>query len=321
MKRIFFISLILIGCISCEKVIPFDGDVAVSKLVINSLFQSDSTFKVHVSSSKSVIDTASLQYVEDAVVAIKDKNGIIIENLIHNTNGFYIGQTFPNNYQTYQLVVSHPNYDNVSAIDSLPAPIIINNIDTTTLVDPINGDRLEVTLNFDDPENIQNFYLVETFAVFESLLMKDSIDSNGNPVLDTLTGDAIQDTIEFELDTSQQYMLLTDEVFQNGGSPWQNQGLFNDLLFDGQTKALTIEIPYDSYSEQGDGYKYSYQIKGLRLYLNNISTSYYYYRTSLKLYEDQSGNPFAQPVQVFSNINNGFGVFAGAQVSYFDYNF
>ncbi|MFL2585588.1 MAG: DUF4249 domain-containing protein [Parvicellaceae bacterium] len=303
MKRIYFISLILIGFISCEKVIPFEGEVAVSKLVINSLFQSDSTFKVHVSSSKSVIDTASFQNIEDAVVAIRDKNGNIIENLVHDSNGFYKGQTFPNNYQTYQLVVSHINYNNISAIDSLPAPIFINNVDTTTLADPINGDRLEITLNFDDPGNIQNYYLIETYAIFESLLIKD------------------QDTIESELDTTQQYMLLTDEVFQNGGSPWREQGLFNDLLFDGQTKALTIEIPNDNYSGSEDGYEYSYQTKGLRIYLHNISPSYYYYRTSLELYQQSSGNPFAQPVQVFSNINNGFGVFAGAQVNYFDYNF
>ena len=53
------------------------------------------------------------------------------------------------------------------------------------------------------------------------------------------------------------------------------------------------------------------------IYNNNISKSYYYYRTSLELYVDAPRNPFAQPVQVFSNINNGFGIFAGAQISYF----
>ena len=61
----------------------------------------------------------------------------------------------------------------------------------------------------------------------------------------------------------------------------------------------------------------SYKTLSITLHLQNISKSYYYYRTSLELYKDASRNPFAQPVQVFSNINNGFGIFAGAQVSYF----
>ena len=61
MKKFTYI-LLLFGIISCEKVIPFDGDVNTPKLVINSVFESDSTFKVHVSSSRSVIDTASFKF-------------------------------------------------------------------------------------------------------------------------------------------------------------------------------------------------------------------------------------------------------------------
>ena len=38
-------------------------------------------------------------------------------------------------------------------------------------------------------------------------------------------------------------MLLNDEVFQNGGSPWEDEGLFNDILFNGQTKSLEISLP------------------------------------------------------------------------------
>ena len=95
MKKLFFLLSVSFIYISCEKVIPFEGDVNIPKLVINSIFQSDSTFKVHVSSSRSVIDTASFQNIEDAVVKIKDDNGAIIETLNHLDNGFYLGQVFP----------------------------------------------------------------------------------------------------------------------------------------------------------------------------------------------------------------------------------
>ena len=300
MNRLLFLLSISLAYISCEKVIPFDGDVNTPKLVINSIFQSDSSFKVHVSSSRSVIDTASFKNIDDAIVTIKDRNENIIETLNHVENGFYKGQTFPQENQNYILEVNHPNYANITASDSLPSPIIINSVDTSTIIDPINGNRLQISMNFDDPENTQNYYLIETYSVNEYLVIKNS------------------DTTEYELDTTKQFMVLTDEVFQNGGSPWREQGLFNDLLFNGQNKTLELEIPNDSWSGSEDGYDWSYQTLTLRLYLHNITLSYYYYRTSLELFQNASGNPFAQPVQVFSNVENGFGVFAGSQISFFD---
>ena len=300
MCRLLFLLSISLAYISCEKVIPFDGDVNTPKLVINSIFQSDSSFKVHVSSSRSVIDTASFKNIDDAIVTIKDRNENIIETLNHVENGFYKGQTFPKENQTYILEVNHPNHANITASDSLPSPITINSVDTSTMVDPINGNRLQISMNFDDPENTQNYYLIETYSVNEYLVIKNS------------------DTTEYELDTTKQFMVLTDEVFQNGGSPWREQGLFNDLLFNGQNKTLELEIPNDSWSGSEDGYDWSYQTLTLRLYLHNITLSYYYYRTSLELFQNASGNPFAQPVQVFSNVENGFGVFAGSQISFFD---
>ena len=300
MKKIFILLVIASTFISFEKVIPFEGDVTVSKLVINSIFESDSNFKVHVSSSRSVVDTASFLNIEDAEVKILDNDGNIVDVLNHINNGFYIGQTYPEENKTYNLEVKHPNYTNITSLDSLPAPINIKSIDTTTVLDPINGDRIQINLNFDDPSNFQNYYLLETYAVSEYILLEGI------------------DTIEHEIDTAQQYMILSDVVFQNGGSPWRDQGLFNDLLFNGQNKVLEFEIPFYDESGYEDGYEWSYKISGIRIYLHNISKSYYYYRTSLELYQNTSGNPFAQPVQVYSNIENGFGIFAGSQITYFD---
>ena len=300
MKKLFFLLSVSLIYISCEKVIPFEGDVNTPKLVINSVFESDSTFKVHVSSSRSVIDTSSFENIDDAVVTIKDGNGNVIEVLNHFVNGFYKGQVLPEENTTYILEVNHPNYAKITASDSLPSPIIINSVDTSTILDPINGNRLRISMNFDDPENNQNYYLLETYSVNEYLIVENL------------------DTIEYELDTTKQFMVLTDEVFQNGGSPWRDQGLFNDLLFNGQNKTLEIEIPNENWSGSEDGYDWSYKTLTLRLYLHNITISYYYYRTSLELFQNASGNPFAQPVQVYSNIENGFGVFAGSQISFFD---
>ena len=48
------------------------------------------------------------------------------------------------------------------------------------------------------------------------------------------------------------------------------------------------------------------------IYFMNISSSLYHFHKSLKNHVNSSGDPFSQPTQVYSNINNGIGVFAGA---------
>ena len=301
MKRLILISIILSSIISCEKIITFEGEDIVPKLVINSIFEKDSIFKVHVSNSKSIVGNGSISNISNASVLIKDINGNIIDSLIYGNNGFYIGQQKPNQITDYKLEVNHTNYSSVYSIDNLPSLITINNIDTNTIISNDFDDleeRIELTVSFDDPFGTQNFYLVESFVS----------GPYGFIYNDDTIWEANSDT------TLQVEMILTDEVFQNNGNPKQNSGIFNDLLFDGQTKLLNLEISKSTISEK-EGKRIIVNSDHIKFYLHNISMDYYYYLTSLNLYNDRSGNPFAQPVQVFSNIENGFGIFAGAQIS------
>lgn len=291
--------MFILSIISCEKVIPFDDNEISPKMAINGIFQSDTTWKIHVSSSKSVIDSASFKNITNASVFILDGNENIIEELIHDTNGFYLGSTSPQENFTYNLSIIHPTLDDITSRNEVPSIINLIGIDTATSYS--NGEKyLDLTVNFEDPGNASNYYLVETYVIGLGLEIE-----NG-------------DTLESGIDTSRAFMLLNDEVFQDGGSPWKDQGLFNDLLFNGQTKSLEISIPNNDWNWGEAGFIYSYRYIGLRFYLYNISQDYYYYRRSLELYNQTNGNPFAQPVQVFSNIQNGFGIFGGAQVNYFD---
>ena len=126
----------------------------------------------------------------------------------------------------------------------------------------------------------------------------------------------------YEEENYQQILILADEVFQSKRNSWEEQGLFNDLVFNGQTKSLQVSIPKffleEEYIYQDGNTVYESGLKKIRFYLHNISLPYFYFRTSLQAYDQTSGSPFAQPVQVYSNIENGFGIFAGAQVSYID---
>ena len=297
MKKLICV-ISIVGFISCEKVIPFDEEIVEPKLVINGVFHSDTTWRIHVSSSRSVVDSTSYKNITNASVFISDGDENLIEELIHDTNGFYLGNTNPQENLNYHLSIYHPTIDSVFSQSTLPTPVNFTGIDTTT--SNSNGEKyLELTVHFEDPGNASNYYFIETYVI--------------GLRIETLNEDTL-----YEIDTSKANMLLTDEVFQDGGSPWKDQGLFNDLLFNGQTKSLEISIPNNEFKGSEGGETSTYKNIGLRFYIYNISQDYFFHLRGLELYDQTSNNPFAQPVQVFSNIQNGFGIFAGTQVKYFD---
>jgi hypothetical protein len=53
--------------------------------------------------------------------------------------------------------------------------------------------------------------------------------------------------------------------------------------------------------------------------LRTISEDYYKYKTTLQQQNHLSGDPFAQPLNIYNNIENGFGVFAGYNESIYKY--
>ena len=90
------------------------------KMVVNGIFQSDTVWRIHVSSSRSVIDSASFNNVVNASVLIEDDNGNIIDVLAHDTNGFYIGNTIPQENLTYNLSIIHPTLDDITSRNEIP---------------------------------------------------------------------------------------------------------------------------------------------------------------------------------------------------------
>ncbi len=76
---------------------------------------------------------------------------------------------------------------------------------------------------------------------------------------------------------------------------------FSDKDADGKVFDKSIKI-YQSISAPGNSGE---------LYLIHATKEYYLFHTKLAASGNSSDNPFAEPVQMFTNINGGFGVFAG----------
>ena len=293
MNKSFYIIFILSSfLISCEKVIEFDVETTTPKIVINSIFESDENWNVHLSSSLSVIDTSNLSNIEDASVHIFDDQNQIIETLVHDSLGFYQGLSKPIDGMKYKIEASALNFENVNAIDSTPQKSTILALDTNSFISNSN-ERMNISISFNQSISISNYYKIAVKIGREKYTT--TLNQNGASIVDT--------------NYKEKWINVRPESSFTKRTPNSKEIIFKDDTFNSNEESVTFSIKNLIYKDNQDA---SYSLKFITIYFYGISHDHYRYYNSLKIFEENSSNIFAQPVQVFSNVNNGFGVFAGS---------
>lgn len=100
----------------------------------------------------------------------------------------------------------------------------------------------------------------------------------------------VWESISFPGDT------FVEALYQDGRSE-----LLDDVNFNGSSYVLTFK-GYDNSA--------GYQLKSVYAHFLTTDPAYYHYHRSLESYSNSGGNPFAEPVVVYSNIDKGRGVVA-----------
>lgn len=275
---------------SCEKAIPFEQEIESNKVVVNGIYFRDSVWKIHLSQSRFILDTSTSTNLENATISILDQNANTIDTLQYYNNGFYVGSKSPN-YGSYVLNIKSILNENITSISTLPNPVPANIIDTLSYINNGNN-RLEISLNFDDPINDENYFEIGVYMKKRKM----SINTNSNGQTDT----------NYSL-TSKWMNLKCDD--QNIEKTINSNLIFNDKLFNGSNKTLVFNVRNKVKDFSNDP---SNEILNFDVYFMNISSSLYHFHKSLKNHVNNSSDPFSQPTQVYSNIYNGIGVFAGA---------
>ena len=289
MKKLFYFILLIIIC-SCEKAIPFEQEIESNKVVVNGIYFRDSVWKIHLSKSRFILDTSTSTNLENATISILDQNANIIDTLHHVDNGFYIGFKSPNN-GPYMLNVKTSLNENINSTSILPNTVPAFIADTLSYVNS-GKNRLQISLNFDDPITDENYFEIGVYMKKRKM----SVNTNSNGQTDT----------NYSL-ISKWMNLKCDD--QNIEKTINNNLIFNDKLFNGSNKTLRFDVRNRVKDFSNDP---SNKILNFDIYFMNICSSLYHFHKSLKNHVNSSGDPFSQPTQVYSNINNGIGVFAGA---------
>jgi hypothetical protein len=291
MKRyIFFLSLLVV-LTACEKTIDLPIEYTEPKLVVNSITSPDSLWSVHLSASKYIYETSAIPLISDATISLQEIGGDSIA-LIPKGNGLYVAQSEkPISGRSYTLSVNHPNFEAVSGQVSIPSSIGLSGIQKMENVIVQDYTYTKIRITFDDPPG-QNFYRISFF--------QSGLGYDWNSSAQEITW------IEYPFWVSYQD---PNSNSVDGSLIGMETLLLSDEFFDG--KEYSLDILVDSY--YFDQYQSEYD-QFFKVKLHHVSKDYYWFAVSLEsYYEGSDFDFFTQPVQVYTNIENGLGIFASYQ--------
>ena len=288
MKKTFniIIALLLVLVIqSCETVVDLKTPEHKQLLVPNCFFNTDSFMVVQLSTSKGSLDNNQKSNTVNAATVQVFENGQIKEILQQIGDGIYKANTFkPKAGKTYHLKINAGNYDEVDAANTIPIPIPINNFsfkDSAFIESGGGGGYMaQLTLNISDPANEQNYYAIQVFTY-------DTMFLNFPPG----PGDTL---------------IIARKIYAYSEDPNTSYSsyaevMMNDEIINGQN--YSFKINFSSYEIMPNS--------KINAVLQSVSKEFFLYATTLTNQQNNQGNPFSEPVRVYSNINNGLGIFAG----------
>ena len=160
----------------------------------------------------------------------------------------------------------------------------------------------------DDPANEKNYYYLLPYMV--ELLPEDDINTLDFDSLWFANGkrDGYSDLNVNTFNIEGLYP--NDNKDNNYKNEYFKGYLFSDETFDGKIKEINLLLQEYRYNSSGD--RTSYAV--FELY--HLSEEYYrYYYAHQNQQEWKEENLYREPVQLYTNIQNGLGIFAGASLS------
>lgn len=300
---IIFLIFLPFACTEQQKIIPDTG----RRITINGLIGTDSLLNVQIGRSAYINDLTGISHslIEDldsAEVKIFEHNKDI-DSLFHvppfylynmrsvfNTGNYRSKNIFPEPGKIYEIQVTVNHLPIARGTISIPALVEILKVDTARItLEPgtyyNSNEGFICNIEFTDPSEESNYYILD----IREKITRNRILNNNN--------------LEFS---------CSDPIIEerlNGGEG--NVGIaFSDKLIDGQKHILPVIIKRESIGVVTSGLS---QTVCFRLY--SITEDFFRYIHDLNIYSKNFGSPFFEPVMMYSNILNGYGMIAGAAIS------
>jgi hypothetical protein len=297
-KYILFLSIATISFASCEKTVTINIPEKAPRLILNSILEKGDTIHLVVGKTRHILSTAIMGNLDESY-AVKDASAVVFENSIPVDTLVYYSSS--HDYRSvknttirpginYTYKVSAPGYTNAEAGCTLPSQSVIaevvrvKNAKTNS-----SGQSMdEVSVKINDPAAEKNFYLVQIFPAWSNNMQYAVYCVN--------TNDKDVEQIGDDADP-----LATDNCYDGG------QLLMSDINFNGKQKLLNLFVESSELQEYKDA---SGNMRHSFVRVLRITEDYFKYLKSYNSYLNATDNPFAEPVNVYSNVKNGLGIFA-----------
>ncbi len=287
--RTIFIFILLIF-ISCEKEIELKLDKGQDKLVVNSLFYPDTNFRVYVTTTK-LINENKNTFVNDAVVKLY-KNDVYLETLNFEGDGWYTSVAKPEYDTRYKIeVLQGEKY--VFAESSIPDTAIF--LGEYTIKNTCEGSYLtsnttyKLTIIHDNSK--ERFYQTMEGTFFQT---EEDYRNISDPSI-------LSDS---EIEYNPKSLFFSNKLFESDTAIIHiSKSTITDFGIDCN---IIIGVPYSNFYVQ----------------TKNLSKEYYLFlKTWVKHKYNQNSDtnieePIklifqGQPIEMYSNVVGGYGVFAG----------
>ncbi len=326
MKKLKFIYILplLLSMAGCEKIIEFDqGNILIDGITINALAVSDTVFTASISKAFPFYSMKALegdvfwiydgslegqyeQLYKDSAL-IKDA---IVQLSINDTQQYKM--TYDSDTYTYKSTYIPKGGDRLMmSVESIDFPIAKSEIQIphSQKIEIIsyekayspNNDRIvegdmfdymgqdtiaRITLKIYDPAQSQNFYRLKVRGYALSYYDNGDLAYMHNDIY--TSEDAIFKDVQL------------DKGYR--GWPAYFSNVFSDQLFNGKEYEFTVE----SRLRKGDPGTNHVVVE-----LQSITKELYYYLKSTMLYRIIPQDAYTEPIMIYSNIENGWGILGG----------
>ena len=282
MKKLvnIILPLIILTIISsCEQETNVVFPPYEPKIVVNGLISDQEPSLVVLSQSTASQDTGFIPFITRASVQVLSSNGSLYDNLTYDAfQGGFVGSKAALQNAEYQIRVNYEDQE-VRGTTRLTPGVPIN---TFKYQDSVGLDSSgfplgELTLEFTDVVGQDNYYRINMYYY-----------------------DDIRQSF--------QVFDLNEDAFLNARAEETEKGfVFDDLSFNGRSQTISVPVPF-GFTSPTAPYKFLVRLESLN---NDLAQ----YEKSRELYFNSIGGLFSEPIDLYSNIRGGLGIFGGSSLS------
>lgn len=290
MKKLIALSALSFLALSCEKAIDYELTQEPPKLAIDAHIEPGTPIKAFISVSEFVLSNDQPSPPEDATVILYE-DGNPVDYLTYEKPMFpgdpqwfvdyepYRGTYIPKTGHTYRLEAADENITTAYGQGYTREPVTLEEVD-------FDMKRYTLDLSFTDPETEGDYYRIRVYL--------KQYNSSKNPIW-TSTYDPF---VEYPGGGEGGFSVGEDAA---------KSGLvafLSDESFNGKTRSVRFtNVAEYYYLEENTDHS-------LMVELNRVSEDLYLHEMSKAANMNSDGNPFAEPVPIYSNVVNGYGIVA-----------